>query len=273
MRLRGWTFSSLATPTGVTLYRLICRAHSPFPGRYCVSVTGVTGQRAAVSASLPDFLARIREHTKLPLMVGFGISTREHVVQIGKNSDGVVVGSAFIAAAESAGEGAPPAACATKIGELIKSLVGGTVLSATPEGKDQASLKADASGFEATKDEFTFGKFGGRYVWQTCGDTLFLLSVGGGVCVCGGSFTNKNNLTVVVRTAHHRYIPETLVAAHEDLWAEWQACRDDPEYKAELARLRKDFVGGPTPIFFCKRLTELCGGAQIWLKREWLGDL
>eukprot|EP00037_Helgoeca_nana_P017453 m.165486 g.165486 ORF g.165486 m.165486 type:complete len:688 (+) comp23999_c0_seq4:100-2163(+) len=193
---------------------------------YCVSVTGVTGQRAAVSASLPDFLARIREHTKLPLMVGFGISTREHVVQIGKNSDGVVVGSAFIAAAESAGEGASPAACATKIGELIKSLVGGTVLSATPEGKDQASLKADASGFEATKDEFTFGKFGGRY------------------------------------------IPETLVAAHEDLWAEWQACRDDPEYKAELARLRKDFVGGPTPIFFCKRLTELCGGAQIWLKRE-----
>eukprot|EP00036_Acanthoecidae_sp_10tr_P010006 CAMPEP_0182916712 /NCGR_PEP_ID=MMETSP0105_2-20130417/1108_1 /TAXON_ID=81532 ORGANISM="Acanthoeca-like sp., Strain 10tr" /NCGR_SAMPLE_ID=MMETSP0105_2 /ASSEMBLY_ACC=CAM_ASM_000205 /LENGTH=686 /DNA_ID=CAMNT_0025053677 /DNA_START=36 /DNA_END=2096 /DNA_ORIENTATION=- len=192
---------------------------------YCVSVTGVTGQRAAVSASLPDFLARIRKHTDLPLMVGFGISKREHVVEIGKNADGVVVGSAFIAAAESAGDGALPDATAGKIGDLIATLVGGTVLAPTPK-EEAKKLEADPSGFDKTKDEYSFGKFGGRY------------------------------------------IPETLVAAHEELWAQYQACRDDPEYIAELARLRKDYVGGPTPIFHCKRLSAKLGGAQIWLKRE-----
>lgn len=33
-------------------------------------------------------------------------------------------------------------------------------------------------------------------------------------------------------------------------------------FKAELARLRRDFIGGPTPLYFAKRLTDFCGGAQ-----------
>lgn len=94
-------------------------------------------------------------------MVGFGISKREHVVDIGKHAQGVVVGSAFISAAESAGEGASPAECAAKIGDLIKTLVGGTVLGATPE-RDSESVSADTSGFEDTRGEYSFGKFGGR---------------------------------------------------------------------------------------------------------------
>lgn len=47
-----------------------------------------------------------------------------------------------------------------------------------------------------------------------------------------------------------------------------QVAMKDPTYTDEIARLRKDFVGGPTPIFYCKRLSEKLGGAQIWLKRE-----
>ena len=39
-------------------------------------------------------------------------------------------------------------------------------------------------------------------------------------------------------------------------------------FKAELARLRRDFIGGPTPLYHAKRLTDFCGGAQIWFKRE-----
>ena len=48
---------------------------------YVVSVSGVTGARATVNNDLPAFLARIRAHTDLPLVVGFGISKREHVVR------------------------------------------------------------------------------------------------------------------------------------------------------------------------------------------------
>ena len=69
---------------------------------YCVSVTGVTSARAQVSAELPDFVARVRAHTGLPLAVGFGISRREHVVEVGRVADGVVVGSALVDAISAA---------------------------------------------------------------------------------------------------------------------------------------------------------------------------
>ena len=51
---------------------------------YCVSVTGTTGAKAVQAASLPEFLARVRRHTNLPLAVGFGISTRAHVQAVGR---------------------------------------------------------------------------------------------------------------------------------------------------------------------------------------------
>jgi tryptophan synthase alpha chain len=63
---------------------------------YCVSVAGVTGARRNLSANLPDFLARVRRCTSLPLAVGFGISRREHIEAVSALVDGVVVGSALI---------------------------------------------------------------------------------------------------------------------------------------------------------------------------------
>ncbi|MDC0935420.1 tryptophan synthase subunit beta [Pirellulales bacterium] len=65
-----------------------------------------------------------------------------------------------------------------------------------------------------------------------------------------------------------RYVPETLIAALDQLAAEYQAARDDPEFQAELDDLLANYVGRPSPLYFARRLTEQCGGAQIWLKRE-----
>jgi len=63
---------------------------------YCVSVTGVTGARAEIAADLPEFLARVRRCTGLPLAVGFGISRREHIESFLGHADGAVVGSALM---------------------------------------------------------------------------------------------------------------------------------------------------------------------------------
>ncbi|MFP4436554.1 MAG: tryptophan synthase subunit alpha [Chloroflexaceae bacterium] len=63
---------------------------------YCVSLTGVTGARQALSQGLADFLGRVRRQTDLPLVVGFGISTATHVAQVGQVADGAIVGSALI---------------------------------------------------------------------------------------------------------------------------------------------------------------------------------
>ena len=63
---------------------------------YCISVTGVTGVRDQVSARSFDLLNRVKLHTDLPLAVGFGISNRGHVEEVGRMADAAVVGSALI---------------------------------------------------------------------------------------------------------------------------------------------------------------------------------
>ena len=65
-----------------------------------------------------------------------------------------------------------------------------------------------------------------------------------------------------------RYVPETLSAALDQLEREYAAASVDPGFHAELDSLLKTFVGRPCPLHFAARLTELAGGAQIWLKRE-----
>jgi tryptophan synthase beta chain len=65
-----------------------------------------------------------------------------------------------------------------------------------------------------------------------------------------------------------RYVPETLVAALDELEREYNLAKADPAFQAELAGLLKDYAGRPTPLYFAKRLTEQLGGAKIYLKRE-----
>ncbi len=63
---------------------------------YCASLTGVTGARTELSQALPDLISRIRPHTDLPLVAGFGISTPEQVADVVKVADGAIVASALI---------------------------------------------------------------------------------------------------------------------------------------------------------------------------------
>jgi tryptophan synthase beta chain len=65
-----------------------------------------------------------------------------------------------------------------------------------------------------------------------------------------------------------RYVPETLTRALDELTAEYAKAQQDPAFQAELDDLFQNFVGRPSPLYFAKRLTERCRGAQIWLKRE-----
>ena len=65
-----------------------------------------------------------------------------------------------------------------------------------------------------------------------------------------------------------RYIPEVLVAAHEELEAAYEAARRDPAFAEELADLGRHYVGRPTPLYLAERLTQEVGGARLWLKRE-----
>jgi tryptophan synthase beta chain len=65
-----------------------------------------------------------------------------------------------------------------------------------------------------------------------------------------------------------RFVPETLTRALDELAAEYDKARADAEFQAELDDLLKNYVGRPSPLYHARRLSQQCGGAQIWLKRE-----
>jgi tryptophan synthase alpha chain len=63
---------------------------------YLVSVTGITGERTSLAQGLGDLIATVREHTSVPVCVGFGIGTPEQAKEVGQMADGVIVGTACV---------------------------------------------------------------------------------------------------------------------------------------------------------------------------------
>ncbi len=64
-----------------------------------------------------------------------------------------------------------------------------------------------------------------------------------------------------------QYVPETLMPALAELEQAWRDAREDPDYRAELATLLRDFAGRPTPLYRARRLSERVG-RPVYLKRE-----
>jgi tryptophan synthase alpha chain len=117
---RDFKLIQLVTPTTPRdRAREIARQSTGF--LYCVSVAGITGERAELPAALLDQLRWLRTQTDLPLCVGFGISTPEHVAMLRDHVDGVIVGSALVRRLEQAGA-RPIADVIQEIGDLAESL-------------------------------------------------------------------------------------------------------------------------------------------------------
>ena len=85
---------------------------------YCVSLTGVTGAREELQSGIEALVARIRRHTDLPVLVGFGVSKREHVEAIAQFADGAVFASALLDAIDRG----PPDRAAQTARAFVKRL-------------------------------------------------------------------------------------------------------------------------------------------------------
>ena len=64
------------------------------------------------------------------------------------------------------------------------------------------------------------------------------------------------------------FVAETLMHALDELRTQYELMRKDPAFVAEFASELKHYVGRPSPVYHARRLSQHCGGAQIWLKRE-----
>tara|TARA_B100000029_G_scaffold429886_2_gene440507 strand:- start:293 stop:1081 length:789 start_codon:yes stop_codon:yes gene_type:complete len=86
---------------------------------YCVSVAGVTGSRADLNPLLPDFLARVEGVTSTPRMVGFGISTPQHVRSLRGHAEGVIVASKLIDIVQSSTTKTAVSTASRYVSELV----------------------------------------------------------------------------------------------------------------------------------------------------------
>jgi tryptophan synthase alpha chain len=121
LKQAGLSLILLVTPnTPKERALLILSACSGFV--YCVSVSGITGERDKIPEELLKNLAWLREQTPLPLCVGFGISKPEHAKVLRDHADGVIVGSAIVKHIETAEKVGLPAV-KTAIANLAESLV------------------------------------------------------------------------------------------------------------------------------------------------------
>ncbi len=119
MRSRGLAAVFLAAPTSTDQrLRRIAKACSGFV--YAVSRTGVTGERQQLAADARQLVSRLRRYTRLPVAVGFGISTPEQFAEVGEFADAAVVGSAIVHEIEKAGK----ARAAATVGDFVRRLMG-----------------------------------------------------------------------------------------------------------------------------------------------------
>jgi len=192
---------------------------------YCVSLLGVTGSSLDISPELGDFIARVRSNIKVPIAVGFGVSTREQFARIGKLGDAVVVGSAIVKFIGQSKEGHRHEAAE----EIAKYFTTPAKDEDNSQSTSSPSPSSEGSHSNHTSEQLrlpsSFGKFGGRYA------------------------------------------PETLMGALEELEHAYAKLREDPDFQNEIKSFY-DYVGRPTPLYLCERLTQETGGAKIWLKRE-----
>ena len=105
-RRHGVALISLIAPTSADRIARIAAGAEGFV--YLVSSLGVTGVRSAITTDLAPLVQTIRENTRLPVAVGFGISTPEQARQMAGCADGVIVGSAILRLLEQYGRQAPP---------------------------------------------------------------------------------------------------------------------------------------------------------------------
>ena len=116
-RQYGVDLVSLIAPTSENRIAMIAREAEGF--LYIVSSLGVTGVRSQIKTDLASIVEVVRQSTRIPCAIGFGISTPEQARAMAELSDGAIVGSAIIKLLEKYGKDAP-----AHVGEYVKSMKG-----------------------------------------------------------------------------------------------------------------------------------------------------
>ena len=233
--------------------RVLCKIADSFI--YVVSRMGVTGATGTLNSALPELLARVHKWSgNIPAAVGFGVSTRDHFLSVGKISDGVVIGSQIINVLSQA----EPGNGAASVKEYCSKITG---LTEPPNGgltREVGIVEAagNATGpLEVHPDKVITDK--DTEDGPGLADQLEALNANGDESAIPARFGEFGG----------QYVPESLMDCLAELEDGFNKAKNDPEFWKEYKSFYP-YMGRPGQLHLAERLTEHAGGANIWLKRE-----
>ena len=239
----------VAPSTPESRLKLLCVIADSFV--YVVSRMGVTGATGTLSSGIAELLARVHKYSgNVPIAMGFGVSTRQHFLEVQNLAEGVVIGSQIINVAFQA----PPGKAPERVEEYLSSVTGRQL-----ERDAQGKIVRDIKVLEPVeKIEHATTKVVSEVEPSSepgLGDQLEALSKGHGALPSRfGEFGGQ-------------YVPEILMSCLAELEKGFEEASNDPKFWEEY-RSFYPYMGRPSSLTFADRLTAYAGGANIWLKRE-----
>ncbi|ORY13627.1 hypothetical protein BCR34DRAFT_586410 [Clohesyomyces aquaticus] len=253
----GLSYVPLIAPaTSDHRMRVLCKIADSFI--YVVSRMGVTGATGTMNAALPQLLERVHKYSgNVPAAVGFGVSTRDHFVSVGKIAEGVVIGSQIVnVLAEAApGEGAKKVEeyCSNITGRDLAGQNGGLtrevgIIETLNEAKEPTGVSVDGIVTDADTPD-----------GPGLADQIEALN--------GDGFEHEHSIPPRFGEFGGQYVPESLMDCLAELEDGFNKIKDDAEFWKEYQSYYP-YMGRPGQLHLAERLTEHAGGANIWLKRE-----
>ncbi|KAL2872819.1 tryptophan synthase TRP5 [Aspergillus lucknowensis] len=252
----GLSYVPLIAPaTSESRMKLLCKIADSFI--YVVSRMGVTGATGKLSSNLPELLSRVHKWSgNVPTALGFGVSTREHFLNVQDISEGVVIGSQIITVL-----GEAPAGQAAQCAEEYLSSVTGRRLERDAKGVLTREVnvlepvwKVESPPISQPTDVITEDDAPSG---PGLGDQLEALNGAGDPSASPARFGEFGG----------QYVPESLMDCLAELERGFEQALNDPSFWEEY-RSYYPYMGRPSSLHLADRLTEHVGGANIWLKRE-----
>lgn len=249
----------IAPSTSEHRMRVLCKIADSFI--YVVSRMGVTGASGSMNTALPQLLERVHKYSgNVPAAVGFGISTRDHFLSVGKVAEGVVIGSqivnTLIKAAPGTGAKEVQKYCDEICGKSSRQTtreVG--IVETMAEAKEPTGVHVDKIITDADTPD-----------GPGLADQLEQLNMNG----AGGQqdgFNEEHAHPPRFGEFGGQYVPESLMDCLSELERGFSEAINDEKFWEEY-RSYYDWMGRPGHLHEAQRLTEYAGGAKIWLKRE-----
>ena len=261
----GLSYVPLIAPaTSEERMKTLCKIADSFI--YVVSRMGVTGATGVLSTGLPALLERVHKYSNgVPSALGFGVSTREHFVEVGKVSEGVVIGSQIITTLANA----PPGQGAKKVEEYCAEVTGrrgGKQEVMNGVADHEAAQTSQTNGYHQENDHGDSSPVQVDEVIKPGQN-----GIGPGLATQLEALNDPSAPSIAIPSRFGefggQYVPESLMDCLAELEQGFNSARDDPKFWSEY-RSYYPYMGRPGHLHLADHLTAHAGGANIYLKRE-----